>query len=511
MAEVEGSPRLLELRGITKAFGGVHALSGVDFSLNAGTVHALVGENGAGKSTLMKILSGAYRPDAGQILLDGRTVRMDSPCAGRAHGIAMIYQELNLARDLTVEQNVVLGLEESRFGLVRPAKEKVSHALEELGHPDIPLDVQVGDLPIARQQVVEIARALITDARIIVMDEPTSSLSQADTQRLFEAIARLRASGISIIYISHFLEEVLEVCDSYTVVRDGRTVGSGSVAGTDMARIISLMVGRDLDDMFPSVEHVPREVMLEVDEASADPVPVDASFQVCAGEVLGIAGLVGSGRSETLRSVFGLDRASGGRLAKKGARPMAGQLRKMTARRALGNGIDLLSEDRKEEGLATDLTVSDNLTLSTLGRYTRPRNWGLFRRGSLERVADQWISRLGIRCRDSRQKVSALSGGNQQKVALARMLENDARVLLLDEPTRGVDVGSKVEIYRLMLEQAKAGKAIVFVSSYLPELFGVCDRIAVMHRGRLSPARKTSEWTPESVMAYATSGDAVRQ
>lgn len=507
MAEVaESSSPLLELRGISKAFGGVRALRGVDFSLRPGTVHALIGENGAGKSTLMKVLSGAYQPDSGKIVLEGQHVRMESPHAARSRGIAMIYQELNLAPDLSVEQNIVLGVEESRFGFARPAADKVHRVLDELGHGEMPLDEPVGRLSIAHQQVVEIARALISDARIVVMDEPTSSLTHSDTRALFQVIPRLTEAGIAVVYISHFLEEVLEICDDYTVLRDGQTVGSGRVADTDIPQIVTRMVGRTVDELFPSVEHDIGEPVLSISGAAGDPLPADVSFQVRAGEVLGVAGLVGSGRSETLRAIFGLDKARAGDLKLQGKHQLTAPLRAMGPRTALRHHIDLLSENRKEEGLAVELSIADNLTLSTLSEHAAPRWSGFVRPQRLTNAAERWMERLAIRCRDAHQSVSALSGGNQQKVALARLLECNAEVLLLDEPTRGVDVGSKVEIYQLILELAKAGKAVVFVSSYLPELFGVCDTLAVMHRGRLSAARPVAEWTPEQVMLQATSG-----
>lgn len=502
MAETSQAP-LLELRGIGKSFGPTHALRGVDLSVERGEVHALIGENGAGKSTLMKILSGALQADAGEVLIEGRARRIDSPGAGRMLGIAMIYQELNLAPHLTVEENLALGIERSRLGFVRREPDRLREALGGMGHPDIPLDAPVRSLPIGLQQVVEIARALVARARVIIMDEPTSSLGESDTRALFEAIGLLRDAGIAVIYISHFLEEVFEIADRYTVLRDGRTVATGRIAETSESRIIEAMVGRKVSEMFPRGAHEIGDVVLEAEDVRGDPVPEGVSFSVRRGEILGLAGLVGSGRSETARALFGLQPGRAGRIRMAGLEARA---EAWEPGDALAAGLDLLSEDRKEEGLAPEMTIAENTTLSSLGRFARPKGWGLLRLGAERAAASNWIEKLAIRCRGGGQAVSGLSGGNQQKVALARILERRSEVVFLDEPTRGVDVGSKVEIYRLVGELAASGKAVVFVSSYLPELFGVCDTLAVMHRGRMSPVRKIEEWTPEGVMRYATSG-----
>ena len=477
----------------------------VDLAVRRGEVRALIGENGAGKSTLMKILSGAYQADAGTIRLNGTPRRIDSPLAGRAHGIAMIYQELTLAPHLTVEENLTLGAERTAFGFVRQERDKIRRALALLQHPDLPIAAQVRSLPIGLQQVVEIARALISNAQAIIMDEPTSSLSAADTQALFNAIRRLRESGIAIVYISHFLEEVTEIADSFTVLRDGEAVGAGSMKATTIPEIIEMMVGRTLTEMFPRTDHQIGDLLLRVDGVDGSPIPRGASFELHQGEILGIAGLVGAGRSELLRCLFGLKRADAGRFTLADGTRVS--VHGMHPRRALALRIDFLSENRKEEGLATGMSAGANTTLSSLSRFAGLRGWGLVNLRKEKQAVERWIREMRIRCQGPDQPVNDLSGGNQQKLALARILEQGADVILLDEPTRGIDVGSKVEIFRLMGRLASEGRGIIFVSSYLPELLGVCDTLAVMHRGELSGAKPVSEWSEQEIMRVATSGD----
>ncbi len=495
---------LLELKGVSKTFGGTRALHKVDMTVRRGEVHALIGENGAGKSTLMKVLSGAIRADEGTVVFKGEPVSIASPAEGRAMGIAMIYQELNLAPHLTVKENLTLGIERSVCGFVRSQDEAIGRALDQLGHSGLPLDVPVRSLSIGLQQVVEIARALVCDAEVIIMDEPTSSLSETDTQRLFAAIRRLRDGGISTIYISHFLEEVTAVADSYTVLRDGESVGTGTIAETDIAHLIELMIGRTLTEMFPRCEHELGEVLVSVEGLHGSPLPKGVSFELHRGEILGIAGLVGAGRSETLRSVFGLNRASAGTLRISGTKPI--KLQYMGPGRALSLSLGFLSENRKDEGLATGMSIAANTTLSTLYRFATLNGWGLLNLRRENDAVRRRIDDLNIRCRGPNQLVESLSGGNQQKVALARMLEQNSDIVLLDEPTRGIDVGSKVEIYRLMGRLAARGKGIIFVSSYMPELLGICDSLAVMHRGRMSPIKPVAEWDEHEIMRVATSG-----
>jgi ribose transport system ATP-binding protein len=489
------------MQGIRRRFGPTVALDGVDLELRPGEVHALVGENGAGKSTLMKVLSGAERADAGRMWLDGRPYAPAGPDDARRRGVAMIYQELTLAPHLSVEANVLLGLEPGRWGVLdrREGRRRVERALGELEHPEIRPDSPVGRLGPAARQLVEIARALLVDVRVLVLDEPTSSLTQEDARRLFGLVRRLKGRGVSVVYISHFLEEVREIADRFTVLRDGRSVSTGLLADFDVTHLVEQMVGRSLTEQFPRVPHVIGEPVLELTALSGERLPRGVSLTLHRGEVLGVAGIVGAGRTELLRAVFGLDPVRGGEV--RVLTNLPGAPRGGAPRDRIAQGVGLLSEDRKGEGLALIQPVADNLTWSRLRPYSRLGWLDLRRRG---RAVLDWVGRLRIRCAGPGQPVGQLSGGNQQKVALGRLLHQEADVLLLDEPTRGIDVSSKAEIYRLIGEQARAGKAVLFVSSYLPELLGVCDRLAVMVRGRLGPVRPAGEWTMDEVMAYAT-------
>ena len=488
----------LLMSGISKAFGSTQALRDVALEVRPGEVHALVGENGAGKSTLMKVLSGALRPDAGRMLLAGRPYAPRGPADARAAGLAIVYQDLSLAAHLSVEENILLGAEPARWGFVRrrAMRRQSEAALALLEHPDICPAAPVGDLSPGACQLVEVARALAARARFVVLDEPTSSLSLADADVLFRVIRRLRDAGVGLVYISHVLEEVRAIGDRFTVLRDGRSVGSGPVAGTSVAEIIRLMVGRDLVDMYHRTPHTLGETVLDLSDLHGRPLPRGASLELRRGEVLGIAGLVGAGRTELVRVVFGLAPVVSGRVLVKGLATT-----RWPPWRMVGRGVGLLPEDRQEEGLAPDLSVADNLTLSRLGPY---RRLGLLSRRRAAEAARGWIERLSIRTRGPEEPITALSGGNQQKVALARLLHQEADVLLLDEPTRGIDVGSKADIYALLGQLAAQGKAVLWISSYLPELLGVADTLAVMHRGRLGPKRPVSAWTPEAVMAVAT-------
>ncbi|MGC8559473.1 MAG: sugar ABC transporter ATP-binding protein [Phycisphaerae bacterium] len=481
------------MESIRKRFGATQALAGVDLEVSAGEVLALVGENGAGKSTLMKVLSGAYTPDEGRMWLDGQPYHPADPMAARRAGVAMIYQELSLARHLSVMENILLGIEPHRGPLMdwRKTRQIAADAMEQIGRPDIPLTIPVGRLSIAEQQLVEIARATAIGSKVVVLDEPTSSLTSHDIAGLFRLIRRLRDQGHAIIYISHFLEEVRAISNRFVVLRDGRSVGGGITADAEIDRIISLMVGRKVEDLYPRSHHEPGEVLLTVRNLAGEKKPAKASLELHRGEVLGIAGLVGGGRTELLRAIFGLDAVVDGDVK-------VGVVTGGSVSPAIrwGQGVGMLSEDRKVEGLAVGLSIADNLTLSRLGWLVRP--------SEIQAIARQWITKLNIRCAGPGQPVVDLSGGNQQKVAIARLLYHGVDILLLDEPTRGIDVGSKAEIYRLIDELAKTGKAVIVVSSYLPELMGICDRIAVMCRGHLHPARATSTVTEESIMLEAT-------
>ncbi|MDB5352417.1 MAG: ABC-type sugar transport system, ATPase component [Planctomycetota bacterium] len=494
------SEPLLSMRGLTKAFGASRAIDGVDLDLSQGEVHAIIGENGAGKSTLMKILSGAYRQDSGTMTLDSLAYAPRGPGEARRLGVAMIYQELTIARHLSVEANVMLGQERSRLGMVKKSEHRrlVTGALALLEHPDIRPEARAGDLSVGAQQLVEVARALVSDARVIVFDEPTSSLADRDAARLFEVIERLRLKGIAVVYISHFLEEVRRISYRYTVLRDGRSVGTGRTSETDLSAIVAMMVGRDLSEMFPRVPHEAGEAILDLSGLRVATLPCRADLTLRRGEILGIAGLVGAGRTELLRAVFGLDPVRAGVV-----RVAHIDHGRATPGGRISQGLGLVSEDRKGEGLALGRSIEDNLTYSALSAYCR---WGWLNLRSRRAESSRWMASMRVKATGPSQPVGALSGGNQQKVALARLLHQRADILLLDEPTRGIDVGSKAEIYRRLGELAAEGKAILMVSSYLPELLGICDRIAVMSRGVLSPARPVGDWTAESIMEIATGG-----
>ena len=472
------------MRGIEKRFDATIALAGVDLAVAPGEVCGLVGENGAGKSTLMAILSGALRPDAGEMRLDDHPYAPADPMAARRAGVAMIYQELSLAPDLSVAGNILLGMEPSRFGVVdhRAMRRIAAEALAELGRPDIAPERLVGDLSVADQQLVEIARAIAVGCRVLVLDEPTSTLGRRDVERLFALIRRLKANGHSIVYISHFIEEVRDVCDRIVVLRDGRVAGGGE-ATMAADEIVRLMVGRDVTDLFPRSVRQTGEPVLDV----AGLGPGSATFTLHRGEIVGIAGLVGAGRTELLRAVF------------------------TPPHRRWRQGVGMLSEDRKAEGLALGLDIADNVTLTKLDDMG-PASLVLPSRQRA--AAARWIRELAIKCRSAAQSVVELSGGNQQKVALARLLHHDVDVLLLDEPTRGIDVGSKAQIYALIdalvaadQPDGRQPRAILMVSSYLPELLGLSDRIAVMRRGRLGEPRPVREWTEHLLMREATGAE----
>lgn len=487
----------LKMSGVQKRFGATQALRDVSLEVAGGEVHALIGENGAGKSTLMKILSGACQPDAGVIELDGRPFTPANPHHARQCGIAMIYQELNLAPHLSVAENILLGCEPARFGWVRRARrgEVARNALAELGHGNIAVDQPVSALSVAQQQIVEIARAFIGHPKLLIMDEPTSSLSQADAERLFAVIERLKERGVSIVYISHFLEECKRVCSRYTVLRDGQTVGTGAMQATGLDEIIRLMVGREMSEIYIRVPHETGDTVLELQNLHGQLKPRGVTLALREGEILGVAGLIGAGRTETLRALFGLDGIKDGEVAIYSQPRTHG-----SPNGRLKSGLGLLSENRKEEGLMLNRSLADNLTATRYAPFTR---FGFIRGVRQRRCVTEWISRLGIRARGASQDVSELSGGNQQKVAIARLLHHDARILLLDEPTRGIDVGSKAQIYKLIGELAAAGKGVIFVSSYLPELLGICDRIAVMCRGKVTAIRPVEQWSEESIMKAA--------
>jgi ribose transport system ATP-binding protein len=430
------------------------------------------------------------------MLLDGADYVPGNPLHARQSGVAMIYQELALAPHLSVMENILLGIEPTRGPLLKRAemKRRATAALQEVGLENISQETQARRISIAQQQLVEIARAVALNCRVLVLDEPTSSLAARDVEKLFALIRRLKAKNISIVYISHFLEEVRMISDRFTVLRDGETVGAGLTAETSNEKIIALMVGRNVNELYPRSARTPGEVILEVNHLSGIIKPAAAALQLRRGEVLGISGIVGAGRTELLRVIFGLNRVVGGEIRVNGFAGAASPASRWAQR------VGLVSEDRKTEGLALGLSVAENLTL--------PRLRGLGPLGlvlpSRQRAACRpWIEKIPIKCQGPEQRINSLSGGNQQKVAIARLLYADVDVLLLDEPTRGIDVGSKAQIYQLIDELAARGKGVLMVSSYIPELLGVCDRIAVMSRGKLGEARERAKWDEKQLLAAA--------
>jgi ribose transport system ATP-binding protein len=508
-------PRL-KMTGVQKAFGATRALKNVSFTVAPGEVHALIGENGAGKSTLMKILSGAYRADAGTIEIDGEPFQPENPHHARRSGIAMIYQELTLAPHLTVEENILLGAEPSTLGWLNRSKRRdlARRALAELHNEDISPAATVGLLSVAQKQIVEIARALISEPKVLVMDEPTSSLTQVDTENLFRVIRRLSARGVSVVYISHFLEECQRLSQRYTVLRDGESVATGEMLGASCANeaaasspalrsqlteIIRAMVGRELSEIYPRTPHELGGPLLELKKLSAEPKPRDVNLTLRAGEILGLAGLVGAGRTETLRALFGLERIREGVVFIAGHERTHG-----TPADRLNDGIGLLSENRKEEGLMLNRSLADNLTVTN---FSSVASAGFVSVRRQRQTTQSWMEKLQVRARDASQPIGELSGGNQQKIAIGRLLHHDAKIFLLDEPTRGIDVGSKAQIYLLIGELAAQGKSVIFVSSYLPELLGVCDTIGVMCRGVLSEVKPVSAWTEHSLIATAVGAE----
>jgi ribose transport system ATP-binding protein len=485
-----GEP-LLAMRGIVKQFPGVRALDGVDLDVAAGEVHCLLGQNGAGKSTLIKVLAGAHRPDAGEIVWEGRPVVFAAPQAADAAGIATIYQELDLVPGLSVAENIVLGHEPSRMGFsrLRAAEDTARALLSRLGHPEIPPRRELGRLSAAGQQVVSMARALARDARLIVMDEPSAVLDPEEVQNLFRVIRELTADGVAVVYISHRLEEIREIGDRVTVLKDGRTVARNLPAReTPTADVIRLMTGRTIEYVFPERNRPSDEVVLEVNGLALAGEFADVSFTVRAGEVLGLAGLVGSGRSEILETVYGARRATAGTVRVRGR-----VLRPGSVPAAVRAGMGLAPEERKSQGLLLAEPVFRNVTLPGMARYARGGFLGP--QADLEAAAGV-TTQLDVRPPDATRPVRTLSGGNQQKVVLARWLLEECSVLLLDEPTRGVDVGARSEIYALVHRLAAEGAAIVLVSSEVPEVLGLAHRVLVVREGRVvheAPADELDE------------------
>jgi ABC-type sugar transport system ATPase subunit len=497
-----GAGPVLQMRGIGKRFPGVHALAGVDFEVRPGEVHALLGENGAGKSTLIKIMAGVYAPDVGEYLVDGEPVAMGSPRDAHAHGVSVVFQELSQVESLSVAENVFFGrLPATAFGTVDRARlhREAARLLEAVGLAVDPRG-RLGALSVAQRQLVEIAKALSLDATVIAMDEPTSALSHAEIETLFALIGRLTERGVGIVYVSHKLDELFRVCDRITVLRDGRKVAETATAETTADELVRLMVGRRLESLFPRMERVldpAAPPLLEVTGLTSAMVR-DVTFAVRAGEVVGFSGLMGSGRTELARALFGLDRTTDGEIR------LGGRAVPRNSPAAAERGIGYVPEDRKEHGLILVSTIRDNMTLAILRRLSRG---GRVDRARERGVVQDAIQQLRIKAHSAEQKVAALSGGNQQKVTLARWLvKEDLKLLVLDEPTRGIDVNSKSEIYRLIATIAGRGVGVVVMSSEMPELLSLCDRIHVLRDGRLVDAFDHADATQENLMTSALGG-----
>ncbi|MDR1611349.1 MAG: sugar ABC transporter ATP-binding protein [Planctomycetota bacterium] len=499
---MDGEPQLLTMRNITKKFPGTLALDHVDFDLQAGEVHVLIGENGAGKSTLMKILSGAYVKDGGEIRIAGEPMELGTPAAAQKAGIGIIYQELSQVPQLSVTENIFLGREIRRGPLIDwQAMHAEARRLLQTIEADFSEKIPSRKLSVAHKQMVEIAKALSMNARIIVMDEPTSSLTPVEVERLFKIIRKLSSGGVGVVFISHHLEEIKEIGDRATVLRDGRLVKTLAVEGREIDDFIELMVGRTLENKYPKVPAELGGEALRV-EGMSRPGAVDSvSFSVRKGEVLGIAGLVGAGRTELCRLIFGADQRTSGCIFVEGR-----EIRVRAPEDAIKNGIGFLTENRKEEGLLLHLSITRNISLPILGSLTR----GPFRFIKLidhrrdAAIADEYYRKLNIRAPSVRKKTGELSGGNQQKVVFAKWIASNSKALIIDEPTRGIDVGAKIEIYDLINNLAAQGVGIVMVSSELPELLGMSDRILVMCGGRITGELKDPKtFTQEEVMKYA--------
>lgn len=487
----------VEFREVTRSFGPVQVLHGVSFTLEPGKVYGLLGENGAGKSTLMKILSGYLEPTTGEIVVDGQPRRFASSRDAEAAGIVLIHQEFNLAEDLTIAQNIFLGHEKTRGWLLddEAMRKTTAEVLKQVGldkHPD----TRVRNLIVAEKQMVEIAKALARKARLLIMDEPTATLTPGETQRLFALMAQLKAEGTTLLYISHKLDEVEKVTDEVVVMRDGRFVTRQPTASLTRHAMANLMVGREISDLFPPKEAAPQaEPLLRVRGFSVPGWAQDVSFEVRPGEILGFAGLVGAGRTELFEGLLGLRKIESGEVAVAG-RPV--QLR--NPRQAANEGITYLSEDRKGKGLHVDFGLRENLTLMNLRDYARP----VLSPAREQQALEQAVESFGIRTGDLASRASSLSGGNQQKLALAKVLQPKPRVVVLDEPTRGVDVGAKRDIYFLIQRLALAGQAVIVISSELVELIGLCHRVAVMRNGKLTATLQDEQLTEEDLIAHAT-------
>jgi ribose transport system ATP-binding protein len=492
---------LVSMEGIEKSFPGVHALNQCRFQLRAGEVHALLGENGAGKSTMMKVLAGIYAPDAGRILYKGTEVTIAGPRAAQALGISMIHQELNLMPHLTLAQNVFIGREPRRgvrFWLNEGALNAQTEQLFQSMHLNLDPSTKVADLTVAKQQMVEIAKALSYHSEVLIMDEPTAALTETEIDELFRMINQLRARGVGIVYISHRLEEIKRICNRITIMRDGHYINTVDAQDVSIDQIISMMVGRTIYESAPEVPDRPnQETVLAVKGLNRAGVLKDINFTLKKGEILGFAGLMGAGRTEVARAVFGADRIDTGEIYVQGRRAQI-----KTPRDAVRYGIGYLSEDRKRYGLALGMDVESNVVLAAFKKFLGRLGW--VNRGKTRRTAQQYVETLAIKTPTIQQRVRNLSGGNQQKVVIGKWLTADTDILIFDEPTRGIDVGAKSEIYKLLNDLAHQGKSIIMISSELPEVLRMSHRIIVMCEGRITGELSAAEATQEGIMKYAT-------
>jgi ribose transport system ATP-binding protein len=489
---------IVELQKVSKAFPGVLALDKVDFSCLPGEVHAVVGENGAGKSTLMKILAGVYRPDGGNILLKGQKTLFSSPKHAQNCGISIIYQEFNLLPDLTVAENIFLGREPTNRGRLIDSVTLKRRSQELLTDLNANIDIQskVKDLGVAQRQMVEIAKALSLDADIIMMDEPSAVVSGRELASLFRIIQSLKTSGKTIIYISHRIEEIFQISDRTTVLKDGQLVGTYDTASLDKPRIVKLMVGRSLTETFPAREVGEKKEIMALEDVGRDKILQDVSFKVYSGEILGLAGLVGSGRSDIARAIFGACDIDNGRVLLNG-NPLKG----ITPQSSIANGIGFVTENRAKDGIVYNMSVRKNLTLTILDKI---KKWFFVNEAQEKNLCKERVQEYDIVTTGIEQEIQYLSGGNQQKVILAKWININPSLLILDEPTRGIDVGAKAEIYRLMRLLAKRGTAIIMISSELPEIIGMSDRILVIHDGKVMGELAPSEATEERILMLAT-------
>lgn len=488
---------ILEMENITKSFPGVKVLQGVTLQIQVGEVHALMGENGAGKSTLMKILMGIYTADEGSMKMHGRPMVNKGPKDAMQHGISMIHQELNPVRDMMVFENVFMG-REPRTAMRRVDKRRmIAETRRLLADLNIAIDAlaYMRDLSVAQCQLIEIVKAISVGAKVIIMDEPTSAITDREVDTLFEQIARLRQQGVAMIYISHKMDEIFRICDRITVLRDGQFIGCDEARNLGQQTLIRMMVGRDITDVFPKADAEIGEVILEAKDIQLGRKVRDVSFQLRRGEVLGIAGLVGAGRSELVETIFGIRHKTGGQIFKNGR-----ELRITHPRHAIRNGIALITEDRKTTGLDLIASVQDNITMASLGRVSRG---GLLHKNQEKKAARRYIQALRVKAPDEKVLAGNLSGGNQQKVVIAKWLMTEPDVIILDEPTRGIDVGAKRDIYLLIGEFVKQGKAVIMISSEIPEIMGLSDRVLVMAGGRLTGELTREEFSQERIMTYA--------